>query len=38
MPHVRTQEYIRPPEEYDLRYVEVIQRHHKVGQPKTGLN
>ncbi|KAI1343639.1 histidine acid phosphatase family protein [Xylariaceae sp. FL0016] len=29
MPHVRTSEYVRPPAEYTLRYVEVIQRHHK---------
>jgi acid phosphatase len=31
MPHVRIQEYEKPPEEYELKYVEVIQRHHKVG-------
>jgi acid phosphatase len=30
MPHVRREEYVRLPEEYELRYVEVIQRHHKV--------
>jgi hypothetical protein len=30
MPHVRAREYIVPPEEYELVYVEVIQRHHKV--------
>ncbi|KAI9638212.1 phosphoglycerate mutase-like protein [Dioszegia hungarica] len=29
MPHVRREEYVRLPEEYELRYVEVIQRHHK---------
>ncbi|KAK8129427.1 phosphoglycerate mutase-like protein [Apiospora kogelbergensis] len=31
MPHVRRTEYVRPPQEegYELRYVEVIQRHHK---------
>ncbi|KAI0099113.1 histidine acid phosphatase [Nemania sp. FL0031] len=29
MPHVRKTEYVRPSEEYELRYVEVIQRHHK---------
>ncbi|KAI1174261.1 histidine acid phosphatase [Nemania sp. FL0916] len=29
MPHVRRTEYIRPSPEYKLRYVEVIQRHHK---------
>ena len=30
MPHVRSREYIVPSPEYELRYVEVIQRHHKV--------
>lgn len=29
MPHVRAREYVVPPREYSLRYVEVIQRHHK---------
>ncbi|KAI2462869.1 phosphoglycerate mutase-like protein [Annulohypoxylon bovei var. microspora] len=29
MPHVRKSEYVRPGAEYALRYVEVIQRHHK---------
>ncbi|KAF9044278.1 histidine phosphatase [Panaeolus papilionaceus] len=29
MPHVRKREYKSPPKEYELRYVEVIQRHHK---------
>ncbi|KAI2602506.1 phosphoglycerate mutase-like protein [Hypoxylon sp. NC1633] len=29
MPHVRRSEYVRAPAEYELRYVEVIQRHHK---------
>ncbi|KAI0020363.1 histidine acid phosphatase family protein [Xylariomycetidae sp. FL0641] len=29
MPHVRETEYVRPPAEYELKYVEVIQRHHK---------
>ncbi|KAI0394607.1 histidine acid phosphatase [Xylariaceae sp. FL0594] len=29
MPHVRRQEYPMPPPEYELKYVEVIQRHHK---------
>ncbi|KAM3084374.1 hypothetical protein ACMFMG_001520 [Clarireedia jacksonii] len=29
MPHVRSQEYVTPPEDYKLRYVEVIHRHHK---------
>ncbi|KAI1187910.1 histidine acid phosphatase [Nemania serpens] len=29
MPHVRRTEYIRAAPGYDLRYVEVIQRHHK---------
>ncbi|KAI1123071.1 histidine acid phosphatase [Nemania abortiva] len=29
MPHVRRTEYVRPSGEYELRYVEVIQRHHK---------
>ncbi|KAF6760466.1 histidine phosphatase superfamily [Ephemerocybe angulata] len=29
MPHVTLEAYITPPEEYVLRYVEVIQRHHK---------
>ena len=29
MPHVRRQEYVRAPEGYTLRYVELIQRHHK---------
>lgn len=30
MPHVRKQEYKTPSKEYELEYVEVIQRHHKV--------
>ncbi|KIR70887.1 acid phosphatase [Cryptococcus deuterogattii CA1014] len=29
MPHVRKQEYKVPSKEYELEYVEVIQRHHK---------
>ncbi|CAJ2510659.1 Uu.00g062840.m01.CDS01 [Anthostomella pinea] len=29
MPHVRKTEYVKPSAEYELRYVEVIQRHHK---------
>lgn len=29
MPHVRASEYIVPSPEYELKYVEVIQRHHK---------
>ncbi|KAL1741155.1 histidine phosphatase superfamily [Schizophyllum fasciatum] len=29
MPHVRAAEYRTPPEEYQLKYVEVIHRHHK---------
>ncbi|EAL17540.1 hypothetical protein CNBM1060 [Cryptococcus deneoformans B-3501A] len=29
MPHVRKQEYKTPSKEYELEYVEVIQRHHK---------
>ncbi|KAI1324422.1 histidine acid phosphatase [Xylariaceae sp. FL0255] len=29
MPHVRKKEYVRPSEEYELKYIEVIQRHHK---------
>ena len=29
MPHVRPTEYVRPPANYTLQYVEVIQRHHK---------
>ncbi|KAI0596902.1 histidine acid phosphatase family protein [Biscogniauxia sp. FL1348] len=29
MPHVRKTEYVRPSAEYELQYVEVIQRHHK---------
>ncbi|KAF8347557.1 phosphoglycerate mutase-like protein, partial [Amanita rubescens] len=29
MPHVRQLEYITPPDNYTLEYVEVIQRHHK---------
>ena len=29
MPHVRAREYIRPASSYELKYVEVIQRHHK---------
>lgn len=31
MPHVRAQEYKKPSKEYQLEYVEVVQRHHKVG-------
>ncbi|KAG9789854.1 hypothetical protein ABEF93_005869 [Exophiala dermatitidis] len=29
MPHVRKQEYVVPPKEYKLEYVELIHRHHK---------
>lgn len=29
MPHVRQREYVIPPSNYSLQYVEVIQRHHK---------
>ncbi|KAI1371724.1 phosphoglycerate mutase-like protein [Hypoxylon crocopeplum] len=29
MPHVRKSEYVKPAIEYELIYVEVIQRHHK---------
>ncbi|TPX07801.1 uncharacterized protein E0L32_010488 [Thyridium curvatum] len=29
MPHVRRREYVVPGEEYELRYVELIHRHHK---------
>ncbi|KAL2007213.1 hypothetical protein VTN00DRAFT_8651 [Thermoascus crustaceus] len=29
MPHVRKSEYVRAPKEYELVYIEVIQRHHK---------
>lgn len=29
MPHVRAQEYVVPPSDYELAYVEVIHRHHK---------
>ncbi|KXX75008.1 Counting factor 60 [Madurella mycetomatis] len=29
MPHVRREEYIRAPPEYELVYVELIHRHHK---------
>ena len=29
IPHVRATEYVVPPAKYTLRYVEVIQRHHK---------
>ncbi|KAI1299929.1 phosphoglycerate mutase-like protein [Xylaria venustula] len=29
MPHVRKEEYVRAGEGFELRYVEVIQRHHK---------
>ncbi|KAJ9195803.1 hypothetical protein DTO164E3_6638 [Paecilomyces variotii] len=29
MPHVRKEEYIQAPKEYELAYVEVIHRHHK---------
>ncbi|TFK60936.1 phosphoglycerate mutase-like protein [Pluteus cervinus] len=29
MPHVRKREYIQPPKEYQLEYVEIIHRHHK---------
>ncbi|KUI62830.1 Counting factor 60 [Cytospora mali] len=29
MPHVRSLEYVKPSEEYELAYVEVIHRHHK---------
>ena len=31
MPHVRAQEYKKPSKDYQLEYVEVVQRHHKVG-------
>ncbi|CAK9781535.1 unnamed protein product [Cutaneotrichosporon oleaginosum] len=29
MPHVRAQEYVVPGDEYELVYVEAVQRHHK---------
>ncbi|KAF3070584.1 hypothetical protein GL218_00896 [Daldinia childiae] len=29
MPHVRKTEYVKPASEYKLKYVEIIQRHHK---------
>ncbi|KAI3317564.1 histidine acid phosphatase [Xylariaceae sp. AK1471] len=29
MPHVRKTEYVKPSPDYKLKYVEVIQRHHK---------
>ncbi|KAF4974126.1 hypothetical protein FZEAL_8935 [Fusarium zealandicum] len=29
MPHARKTEYVKPSDEYELAYVEVIQRHHK---------
>ncbi|KAG6018468.1 hypothetical protein E4U43_004594 [Claviceps pusilla] len=29
MPHVRPREYVRPDEEFELQYVELIHRHHK---------
>ncbi|KAJ3873944.1 histidine phosphatase [Lentinula edodes] len=29
MPHVRTEEYLAPSSNYTLKYIEVIQRHHK---------
>ncbi|KPM41352.1 hypothetical protein AK830_g5179 [Neonectria ditissima] len=29
MPHVRKTEYVKPSADFDLEYVEVIQRHHK---------
>lgn len=29
MPHVRNREYKVPADEYELVYIEVIQRHHK---------
>ncbi|KAI5827055.1 phosphoglycerate mutase-like protein [Schizophyllum commune Tattone D] len=29
MPHLRAEEYATPPGEYELKYVEVIHRHHK---------
>ena len=29
MPHVRKDEYVVPPAEYELKFVEVIHRHHK---------
>lgn len=29
MPHIRKDEYILPPPEYELRFVELIHRHHK---------
>ncbi|KAI0121296.1 histidine phosphatase superfamily [Xylariales sp. AK1849] len=29
MPHVRKSEYVKPSSEFELKYVEVIQRHHK---------
>ncbi|OHF02449.1 hypothetical protein CORC01_02144 [Colletotrichum orchidophilum] len=29
MPHVRKTEYVKPSEEYELKYVELVHRHHK---------
>ncbi|OLN86162.1 Counting factor 60 [Colletotrichum chlorophyti] len=29
MPHVRKTEYVKPSDEYELKYVELIHRHHK---------
>ncbi|OHW99711.1 histidine acid phosphatase-like protein [Colletotrichum incanum] len=29
MPHVRKTEYVKLPDEYELRYVELVHRHHK---------
>ncbi|KAK4934068.1 hypothetical protein LTR66_015745, partial [Elasticomyces elasticus] len=29
MPHVRRQEYVVPPSDFELTYLEVIHRHHK---------
>ncbi|RYO92677.1 hypothetical protein DL763_004590 [Monosporascus cannonballus] len=29
MPHVRKTEYVKAPGQYELQYVEIIQRHHK---------
>ena len=29
MPHVRSREYVKPDDEYELQYVELVHRHHK---------
>lgn len=29
MPHVRSKEYVKPSEDYELQYVELVHRHHK---------